>query len=240
MKKTIIALLAFFSSGMLAAQGTVINDANAESRPINKSFNAIKVSDGIDLYLTQSSEEAVVVSASKEKYVPNIKVEVRDNTLHIWYNAPGGIQVNLGHREMRAYVSFKTLEKLNASGASDVHVTGEIAQPALNMSLSGASDFKGQVKIGNLSLDLSGASDVRISGSVTNLNITAEGASDVKAYELAADVCTVKASGASDVSITVNKELSAHATGASGIKYKGGAIVKSLQTNGASSVSKKS
>ncbi len=70
------------------------------------------------------------------------------------------------------------------------------------------------------------------------LNVEASGASDFKGFDLVTDYCDVRASGASGIRITVNKELSAHASGASDIKYKGDGLIRDLKTGGASSVSR--
>jgi hypothetical protein len=52
------------------------------------------------------------------------------------------------------------------------------------------------------------------------------------------DYCNVKASGASDINITVNKELKASAFGASNIYFKGNAIIKEKQSNGSSTIAR--
>ena len=105
--------------------------------------------------------------------------------------------------------------------------------------MSGASDFKGAVKVNSLKLDLSGASDATISGVATSVTIESTGASDVKGYNLETEVCNARASGASDINITVNKELSASASGASDISYKGTGVIKDQHSSGASSIGKK-
>jgi len=46
---------------------------------------AIQVSHAINLYLTQSNEEAVAVSAKDTKYRERIRTEVKDGVLKIWY-----------------------------------------------------------------------------------------------------------------------------------------------------------
>jgi hypothetical protein len=71
------------------------------------------------------------------------------------------------------------------------------------------------------------------------LNIESSGASDVKGYGFSADFCTASVSGASDVNITVNKELTAHASGASNVYYRGDAVIKDMHASGASSIGKK-
>ncbi|GJQ32028.1 MAG: hypothetical protein HBSAPP04_08670 [Ignavibacteriaceae bacterium] len=79
-----------------------------------------------------------------------------------------------------------------------------------------------------------------MSGNAEKVKVDASGASDFKAYEFTADFCAVQATGASSIHITVNKEISIKASGASDVFYKGEAIIRDLKISGASNVSKKS
>jgi hypothetical protein len=237
MKRIVLFFLLAAATTIAHAQKELVVDANAELRTVSGTFTSIKVSGGIDLYLSQSPDQAVAISASEDKYKEGIKTVVENGTLRIYYDGDKGL--SLKNRKMRAYVSFKTLEKLEASGASDVHVSGELAVDALEMQLSGASDFKGRIKVSSLKLELSGASDVSIEGTATVITIESSGASDVKGFGLVTDICTAKVSGASDVNITVNKELNAHASGASEIYYKGDGVIKEMHSSGASSIAKR-
>ena len=235
MKKIYLAFVFLTFAGVSFAQ-LKINDANAETRPV-QAFHGIKVSHAIDLYLSQSDEEVVAVSASKDEYRDRIKTEVQNGVLRIWYDNPP--KWSRGDKKLRAYVSFKALDNLKASGASDVRVTGTIKGNELNIDMSGASDFNGAIDVHSLRVDLSGASDMNVKGSATTLKIDVSGASDFKGFDFEADNCSASASGASDIKITVNKELSAQASGASGVHYKGSGVIRDIKTNGASSVSKK-
>jgi hypothetical protein len=143
--------------------------------------------------------------------------------------------------KLKAYVSFKNLDQIKAGGACDLFVMGELRADELQIDLSGATDMKeGKLDVKKLSVHLSGASDMKISGIAPQLKIDASGASDFKSYDLVTDFCDAEASGASSIQITVNKELSAKATGASDVHYKGEAVIRNLKTSGASSVSKRS
>jgi hypothetical protein len=236
MKKIYFTFLILATATIAYAQ-TKINDPNAEVRNV-KGFHGIKVSHAIDLYLSQSNDEVVAVSASKEEYRDRIKTEVQNGVLRIWYDNPA--KWSRGDKKLKAYISFKTLDRLNASGASDIRVTGAIKGNELDINMSGASDFDGDIQVNALTVDLSGASDMTVKGSATSLKVEVSGASDFKGYDFQADNCSASASGASDIKITVNKELSAHASGASGVHYKGNGVIRDVKTNGASSVSKKS
>jgi hypothetical protein len=128
---------------------------------------------------------------------------------------------------------------LDVSGACDVDIVGVWKGDGAKIDVSGASDVSGKVAIQKLTVDMSGASDLRITGETGQLDIEASGASNFKGYDLTADFCNARASGASDIQVLVNKELSVDASGASDIKYKGAGVIRDLKTSGASSVSKK-
>ena len=64
--------------------------------------------------------------------------------------------------------------------------------------------------------------------------------SGFKGYDMVVDYCDAKASGASDIKITVNQELSAEASGASDVNYKGSGLIRDVNTSGSSSISRRS
>ena len=237
MKKILFLGICLAQIAVLSAQKTIIQDPNAQQRTVT-GFHGISVSNSIDLYISQG-DEAVAVSASDSKDINRIITRVENGILVIKFDNTGKIGWNMGNKNFKAYVSFKNLDKLSASGSSDIYVKGSITGGDLDLHLSGSSDFKGDVKLDKLDIEQSGSSDVDISGSAATAAITASGASDVKGYGLVTDNCSVQASGSSDIRITVNKELNAHASGASDIYYKGTAVIRDLHSSGSSSVSRK-
>jgi len=217
------------------AQKTVVHDQNAQIRPL-KGYHGIEVSDAIDLYLSHGDEETVVVSARDIKWRDRIRTEVVDGILRISLPKHGW---SMGNLKLKAYVSFTTLDRLTASGASDVFVDGVIAGDQLSISLSGASDFKGAVNVKQLRMDQSGASDAHLTGAVSGLaSIHSSGASNIKGYDLVTESCDVHASGAADIRITVNKELSADLSGSSNVYYKGAGVIRQTHSSGASNIKK--
>jgi hypothetical protein len=228
MKKLLLIFAVLAISSFLHAQH-IVNDANAEKRNVS-GFHGVEVSGGIDLYLSQG-EEAVAVSASETKFRDKIKTEVKNGVLKIWYESNSNLHIDWSNRKMKAYVSFKNLDILEASGGSDIKVEGTISVSTLSLDVSGGSDFEGKVNLNDMKVDASGGSDVHISGIAKNINVDASGGSDFKGYELITDNCTVDASGGSDVYITVNKELNAASSGGSDVYYKGNGLIKNLKSN---------
>src|SRR6266513_2093423 len=157
-----------------------INDPNAEIREA-KDFHVISVSNAFDVFISQGNDEAVAVSASEEKYKKDIKVEVKDGVLKIWFEKEGKFWRgwNGDRMKLKVYISFKHIDKLTASGACDIHLQGTITADDLAINLSGASDWKeGNISAKKLSVDLSGACKMNISGTAEQLNLEANGASD--------------------------------------------------------------
>ena len=217
--KKLLSLLAVTGLILSASAQKTINDANAQKRNVS-GFHAIEVSGGIDLFLSQG-DEAVAISASKDEYRDKIITEVKNGVLKIWFDWKSNVKIDWSNRKLKAYVSFKSLDGLEASGGSDVIVDG-------------GSDFKGKVESDDLIINASGGSDVNISGKAAKLTIDASGGSDFSGYDFAADICNVEASGGSDVHVTVNKELTANASGGSDVFYKGSGLIRDLKTGGGS------
>lgn len=223
--------------GLLAFSQDVISDRNAEKRDA-KGFHAIEIASGIDLYFSQG-DEAVAVSAGDLSDRERIKTEVSNGVLKIYMDNKGFHWGMRGDRKLRAYVSCKVLDRLLASGGSDVYIKDALKGDRLDLHLSGGSDFRGKLTVGKLDINQSGGSDSFISGSATELSVSASGGSDFHGYDLAADMCDVDASGGSDIHLTANKELKIEASGGSDVYYKGGAVIREQHSSGSSSISHK-
>lgn len=235
MRPVILSLLLFGS--FVAAAQTIVNDPNAQVRSV-PSFNAISIGGGIDLFLT-SGGEGVAVSARTAEFREAIKTEVKNGVLRIWYDWKDGKNWSVGtNKKLKAYVSYNILKSLAASGGSDVLVDGTIKADDFSLSVSGGSDFKGAVRSKNLIINGSGGSDIDIQGRADALSVDVSGGSDFNGYGLTVETCSAEASGGSDISITVSKNLQANASGGSDVLYKGSADTVNIRKSGGSSVRK--
>ena len=257
MKKILFALLLLAGFVVNAQENkSIVYDENAQQRKV-PSFTAISVSSAIDLYLTQSNKNEVAVSATNDEIRDHIITEVVGGTLIIRLGDKGSwfSWRKWGNYKTKAYVSIKDIDALTASGASTVHLVNTIESPKMRIKLSGASDFKGNIKAGVLMYQLTGASDykgevtansihidgsgassIELIGKVDDLAIEVSGASDAKLYNLTAKGAILRASGASNIGVTVTEILRANSSGASDINYKGNPTVKESNTSGASSI----
>ena len=234
MFKRLITPMLLLINLMAFSQEKVIYDINAEKRTA-ENFQAIKVSDGIDLYIIQGTEEGVVVSAAEIAHRNKMRTVVENGELKIYLEQGW----NWKPKKLKAYVAVKSLNKLRASGGSDVIIQGELKSDKLNLVLTGGSDFNGQIAVTDLTININGGSDVHIKGKAVNVRVEAHGGSDLSGYELTAEYAIIQASGGSDASITVTKEMAAEASGGSDVNYKGNPVMKYKSASGGGSVTKR-
>jgi hypothetical protein len=232
MKNIFLASMLFFTGISVNAQ-IKVNDANAVKRNVT-GFNAISISNALTVYLSQGGEESLAVSASESDMIADIKTEVKNGTLRIWVDSHD--KWNKSKQNMKVYVSFKNLDKLSINGACTVYFADKVKSNSLKIDMSGASNLKGNVEVENLVVSLNGATDVKFEGTATTLQIDASGASNFKGYDMVVDYCKAKITGASDIKLTVNKEITGNASGASSIYLKGKGDKSDFKTSGVSSI----
>ena len=233
MKKFFFAMLISLCSTISYTQEKIIYDANAEVRTIG-SFHSIKVSHGIEVLLKQGNEEGVAVSANEKKYVDAIKTEVVNGELRIYVEQSFNKwwkQLNSKEKYLKAYVSFKTLGKIDGSSGSKITIDGNLNSAILDVDLSSGANLKGSLKVMNLVIDQSSGGKSYISGNVENLKATASSGGHFYGYDLVVDKCKADASSGGKMQINVTREMVAYASSGGGIDYKGGAVIMDVSTS---------
>lgn len=237
MKRFFILIMSMLTLFSLQAQ-QVIYDENVEERKVDQ-FSAIEVSGTVYLYISQGNETGVAISAGDAKYNNKIKTEVKDGVLKISVDAGMWNGFSWTNKKLKAYVSVVDFSRLEITGASYVAILGNLKADALKVDISGASEMKGAIQVNNLNLHMSGASVTRLTGSVKTLTVDASGACKVNGFDLQADNVKVEVSGASHVTLTANKELSANASGGSSIQYRGEPAVTNINASSGASIKRK-
>lgn len=238
MKQTFILVILFLSINAFAQNDAVINDPNVQKRTLNGSFSAISVSDGIQLYLTQGDEESIAISASEEKYLQRYKTEVTNGTLKIYYDNNGMSWSGDEHRKLKAYVSFKTLQKLKASGGAHVTMKSVLKSENLEVSFSSGSRFDGEVDVTKMDASSSSGADINITGKSGSLKVDVSSGAIFKGYELVVDFCDAEASSGGGVRVNVNKELVVKASSGGGVRYKGAGVIRDMDISSGGNVKK--
>lgn len=222
------------------AQERLVRDAHAQKFPLEGSFHSIQVSNAIECYISQGDEESIAVSAYPEGLRERVLITTDKGVLKVRMKDEKGWRGSYRNRQLKVYVSFRELDRILLTGASQMQFVGGMKAEQLSIACSGASDMKGEVEAKQISVELTGASRLDIKGKVNLLGVQASGASDFNGYELLTQDCRVDASGASNVRVNVQEGFDVLATGASTVDYKGEPRLKSVKTNGASSLNRRS
>lgn len=236
--KTITKTLLLFMIA-ITSFGTVIagNSDETQVRQLN-SFHSIKVSTGIDLYLTMGNSEEVKVVADDD-IIDELKTEVEGGILKIYMKRSNWFNWSSGNKSKKVYVTVKELNKLSASSGSDVESTNTLEGESLEVQCSSGSDLKLDVYYKNLSLDTSSGSDSKIRGKVKTLRVEASSGSDINAGKLESAICYAKASSGSDITVNVSSEFYADASSGSDINYYGSPGIIDIDKSSGGDVSRR-
>jgi hypothetical protein len=179
------------------------------------SFTGLKVSSGIDVYLKQGNNEAVSVEADENLH-EYILTEVRNGVLNVYSD------YNIRDAERkRVYVTMKEVNSVKTTSAGDVYGESPINSDKLELSASSAGDIKLEVNAKSIDVDISSSGDMYLTGETDILRADLSSAGDLKAYDLRARVADISVSSAGDADVNVSERITARASSAGDINYKG-------------------
>jgi hypothetical protein len=215
-----------------------INEANAEKRTVG-SFHGVHVATGIKLMLSEGNTEEVAVSADKPEYRDKIVTKVENGILRIYYdNKLGAINSKKEKKELKAYVSYKKLDELDANTGADVSIQGTLKSASLKMNVNTGGMITGAIKIDELDVDQNTGAIVTLTGEAGKLTVDGDTGAMFKGIDLKTDNCSVTATTGAGVYITVQKELYVKANTGGFVKYKGDAGIREVTIHTGGSVSK--
>jgi hypothetical protein len=179
------------------------------------SFTGLKVSSGIDVYLKQGDNVTVTVEADENLH-EYILTEVRGGVLNVYS------EYNIRDAERKkVYVTMKEINSVKTTSAGDVIGETPINAERLELTASSAGDIKLETHAKNIDIDISSSGDISLSGETDMLKADLSSAGDLKAYDLKAREADVSVSSAGDADVNVSERISARASSAGDINYKG-------------------
>lgn len=201
-----------------------------QDRNISNNFESIKVSQGLDLYITQSNDVSLSVEADENLH-DIIMTDVENGTLLIYttenIRRAASKKINL---------SIDNISAIKATSGSDVFSTNTIKTNSLELNCTSGADITLDVKTETLNCYSTSGSDIRVSGTTKSLFAEATSGSDIKASDLIAETSKVKATSGADISVNTSKELTARATSGGDIRYSGNPEKINKSDNSAGSV----
>ncbi len=238
MKKIVYSLLAVVLFSATAFAQKTFNDVNAEKRTVS-SFHGIEVGTGIELMLTAGNAEEVAVSADKTEYRDKIVTKIENGILKIHYETkPGAVNKTKETKNLKAYVSYKLLDKLDANTGAEVKIEGVLKSSKLDLIANTGALVNGKVEIDELGISQNTGSKITLSGSANKLEIDGSTGSKFSGLEMSTASCSVKVSTGAIISVNADNKIEAKASTGGSVKYKGNPSVKEIKKNTGGTVSK--
>jgi uncharacterized protein YxeA len=221
MKSLKVLMIAFICLGITSCidaqmHRTVRGDGDVVKKERTAtSFNGIRVSTGIDVYLKQGDKESITVEADQNLH-EYILTEVKDGVLNVYS------EVNIREAKMkRVYVTMKEVKSLKTSSAGDIIGETPVKGTDIEISASSAGNIRLEVYARRIEINISSSGDVSLSGEAEKLNADLSSAGDLEAYNLKIKEADISASSAGDARINVSEKITARASSAGDITYQG-------------------
>ena len=181
------------------------------------SFSKIKVSTGIDVYLSQGDKPSITVEADENLH-EYIITEIRDDELYVRHD--NDVNVREAERE-RVYVTMKDVKVLSTTSAGNIIGETPVKTDDLELNASSAGDIKLEVYAKTVRADGSSSGDITLNGEADMLEAGLSSAGDLNAYNLKTREADITVSSAGDADIYVTEKLKARASSAGDINYNG-------------------
>ena len=198
-----------------------------QQRKLSSDFNAIDVSQGIEVYLTISDNVSLSLEADENLH-DIIITEVNDGVLHVY------AEKNIWSAKSRkVYVTARSINEIVATSGAGVRSENTIIAEDFKIKATSGSNVRLQLKVDNLTCNTTSGANARLKGKAISFNVKSTSGSNIKAQELETESCTAKVTSGSNVYVNVTNSLNAKATSGGDIRYIGNP--KKVQENSSSS-----
>ncbi len=214
--------------GQETGNGNVVT----EERSVGADFSVVRGTSGIDVYLTEGSENKVVVEAD-ENLQNLIEINISNGKLTVRSSK------NIGRaKAKKVHITYVSLTGVEASSGADVIVNSVIKGEDISLDASSGADLEAEVFAKNLHLETSSGADIRVSGKASTLDAKASSGSNLNAKTLQVLTCSAKASSGADITVNVKDNINAKASSGGDIKYYGDPVSVSKKGGPSGSVHK--
>ncbi|MGQ9619834.1 MAG: head GIN domain-containing protein [Bacteroidales bacterium] len=186
-----------------------------KDRPAGQ-FNGLRVSTGIDIYLSQGDKENITVEADENLH-EYIITDVKDGVLHVFYD-----NVSVRDAEMeRVHVTMKDIHSLKTSSAGDIIGQTPVRCEEIKLESSSAGNIKLELYARNVNVGISSSGDIKLTGEAETLNADLSSAGDLNAYDFKVRDANIDVSSAGNADIFVTHKLAARVSSAGDVFYGG-------------------
>lgn len=207
-------------------------DSNGEYTEIitvDKPFNALEASGVENIVLIPGTTQSIKAVAP-EPIAGKLIADVDESELDISLK---GIKKP---EKVKFYVTYVSLNSLEASGASNIKTDGAIKTEKLELEISGAAKADLHLEVQNLVSEISGAANVKLRGNCDHHNLEASGAAKLNTYDMVTNRANVEVTGAATTKLNVIEQVNGESSGVGKIIFKTEPKVRNIKQSGVSKI----
>ena len=226
----VLLVLLLLTSSVFAVSFSVMRgnrSYTSETRKLNQ-FNGIDFS-GIGNFTIKKGNDYSIKITTDSNLIERFETNVSMGILGIRWMGPAM------PTKVEAEIIIPEIKSITSSGTCNVILLDSWAGEEFEYNGSGTSIFTGELDYTSAKITCSGTVKNNLSGRIENLKIIVSGAVKINAEDLETEVVSIQASGACDLTLNVQEELKARASGAVKIYYVGNPAL-SLETSGAATI----
>ncbi|MEN8835074.1 MAG: head GIN domain-containing protein [Polaribacter sp.] len=236
--KSITKQIVFFLSMTLMLSSCNMNMLNSVNgnknvevadRTVAEDFTKIKVSTGLDLYLSQGTENKITLEADENLH-EIIFTKIENGELKIYSDK------NIWNaKAKKVYVTVKGLTSIVATSGSNVYTEEELSVENINIVSTSGADIDLNLNANSVISTATSGSDIKLNGTTIQHTCSATSGASIEAYDLTSENVTVNVTSGADINIYASVSLEARATSGGDIDFKGNPKnVKKSSTSGGS------
>jgi len=209
------ALSIIFSSCWFLGPSVKGNGNVTEETREVREFDQIKVSRGMNVYITQGSPAKVVVIADNNLH-EIITTEVNGSVLKI--SADENIR---WAKEKKVMVTVEKLYGVETTSGSNVWSKNQIMTEHIELDANSGANQTMEINAKYLNAHCSSGANIRLSGLAKEAELEASSGANLKGEDLKVDQCKMSASSGGNTSSTVVEKLEAKASSGGNVVYLG-------------------
>lgn len=226
---TVLVITSFATSCMITG---VVGSKNVttETRAFDSDFTGIKVSQGIQVQLTQDDEVSFTAEMDDNLH-EHLVTEVVDDVLKIYFDT------NIRKRKTSTiYLSMPEIKIIKTSSGADVYAN-TVETDDLTIDSSSGSQVKLNVVANSINSQSSSGSGIEIEGNCENFTADSSSGSRIDADDLKAQNVKAIASSGADIDVFASENLQAKASSGGSIQVNGNPKIKEIKKSSGGHVS---
>lgn len=213
---TSFILILFIVSSCIFSGPSIKGNGNVkEETRSTGDFTEVKVSRGMNVYISNGETTKVVVKAD-ENLIDAIETEVIGNALNVTVN-----KFIRNSTSLKVFVTAPYIEVIKATSGSNVFSEDSLKTGNLEIKSSAGSNVRLSLEAGDLNVSASAGSNIFLDGKAKSVIMKASSGSNIKAGDLQAENCDAKVSSGANIWIKVQNGLTAKASSGGNLFYSG-------------------